>query len=100
MKNPKLNNAADILKKSYGDPGSNKREQFRDEAYGYYLSEILKNRRIELGFTQDQLADLVGKKRPYISRVENGEDIRISNFMLIAHALKLRVDVLPVQDSF
>jgi transcriptional regulator with XRE-family HTH domain len=46
------------------------------------LSEILKNRRKELKISQAELANKVGKKRPYISRLENGEDVRISNFRL------------------
>lgn len=28
--------------------------------------------------SQECLAEKVGKKRPYISRIENGEDIRLS----------------------
>jgi len=36
--------------------------------------------------SQEDLAEKVGKKRPYISRVENGEDIRLSNFALLASA--------------
>jgi len=41
------------------------------------------------------LAKKVGKKRPYISRVENGEDVRISNFVQIALALNLNFDLQP-----
>jgi len=36
---------------------------------------------------------MVGKKRPYISRIENGEDIRLSNFALIANALNLNIQL-------
>lgn len=39
--------------------------------------------------SQYDLAKLVGEKRPYISRIENGEDIRISNFVLITNTLSL-----------
>jgi len=45
--------------------------------------------------SQENLAEKVGKKRTYISRVENGEDIRISNFIQIANALGLNVDLKP-----
>ncbi len=43
--------------------------------------------------SQAELAELVGKKRPYISRIENGVDIRISNLVLIANALDLSLQL-------
>jgi len=95
-KNKKFRTAEEILTKSYGKRGTNRREKFREEAYAYYLSEILKHRRLELDISQEEVANRVGKKRPYISRVENGEDIRISNFVQIANALKLSFDLNPM----
>jgi len=83
------------LDKKIGKEGSLEREQFKEEAYTYYLSEILKNRRKELKISQEELAIKVGKKRPYISRVENGEDVRLSNFILIANALGLTFELNP-----
>ncbi|MBI9037181.1 MAG: helix-turn-helix transcriptional regulator [Bacteroidales bacterium] len=55
-------------------------EKFREEAFSFYFGEIIRNRRKELKLSQNDLAELFGKKRPYISRIENGEDIRLSNF--------------------
>lgn len=81
--------ASEIIDQRYGKRGSKTREEFRDEAFSFYFGEIIKNRRKELNMSQEKLAQLVGKKRPYISRVENGEDIRMSNFVLIANALNL-----------
>ncbi len=43
--------------------------------------------------SQEKLAEKVGKKRSYISRIENGEDIRLSNFSLIANALGLSIQL-------
>ncbi len=96
-KNKGFTTAEEILNKSYGKPGTKKREKFREEAYAYYLSEILKSRRLELGISQEEVANRVGKKRPYISRVENGEDVRISNFVQIANALELTFDIKPIK---
>ncbi len=81
--------ASELIDQRYGERGSKTREEFRDEAFSFYFGEIIKNRRKELNMSQEKLAQLVGKKRPYISRVENGEDIRMSNFVLIANALNL-----------
>jgi len=96
MKLKKLTTAKQLLEKEYGKVETETRKKFKEEAYSYYLSEILKSRRLELKLSQEELAKKVGKKRPYISRVENGEDVRISNFVQIAMALDLNFDLQPV----
>jgi ribosome-binding protein aMBF1 (putative translation factor) len=88
-------NAKDLLAERYGEMGSKSREKFREEAYSYYFGEIIKNRRKELHMSQEKLAESVGKQRPYISRIENGEDVKISNLLLVANALDLSVQLLP-----
>ena len=87
--------AKDILTDRYGPIGSDVREKFQDSAYSYYFGEIIRNRRKELKMSQEKLAEVVGKKRPYISRIENGEDVRISNLLLVANALNLTIQLLP-----
>ena len=89
----KVYNAEELIEKRYGKSGSPSREKFRDEAFANYYGEIIRSRRKELKMSQNQLADRVGKKRPYISRIENGEDIRISNLVLIANALDLSLQL-------
>jgi ribosome-binding protein aMBF1 (putative translation factor) len=84
-------NAKELIAERFGKEGTNQREQFREGAFSYYFGEIIKNRRKELHMSQENLAEKVGKKRPYISRIENGEDIRLSNFSLIASALGLSI---------
>ncbi len=91
----KLKTANQILDKKYGKIGSKSRAKFSNKAYAFYLSEILKERRKELKLTQEDVAQKVGKKRPYISRVENGEDVRISNFVQIARVLGLNFELKP-----
>ncbi len=88
--------ASNYLDKKYGKRDTKKREEFRDEAFSYYFGEILKARRKELKLSQEELAEKVGKKRPYISRVENGEDLRMSNFVLLANALNLNIELTAV----
>jgi len=82
-----------ILDEKFGVTGSASREAFREEAFSFYFGEIIRSRRKELKMSQEELAQKVGKKRPYISRIENGEDIRISNFALIAGALGLSIQL-------
>ncbi len=89
----KLINAKKLIAERYGKEGSIEREKFREDAFSYYFGEIIKNRRKELHMSQENLAEKVGKKRPYISRIENGEDIRLSNFALLANALGLSIEL-------
>lgn len=85
--------AKDLLEERYGKKGSESREKFREETYSWYFGEIIRNTRKELNMSQEKLAEAVGKKRPYISRIENGEDVRISNLLLVANALDLSVQL-------
>jgi len=85
--------AKELLDQRYGKRGTEQREKFREEAFSFYFGEIIKNRRKELKLSQNELAERIGKQRPYISRIENGEDIRISNFALVATALDLTIEL-------
>jgi len=91
-----LINANKLIDKRYGKRGTKSREKFREDAFSFYFGEIIKNRRKELKLSQKELAELIGKKRPYISRIENGEDIRLSNFSLIANALNLSIQLIAI----
>ncbi|MFA5432543.1 MAG: helix-turn-helix transcriptional regulator [Candidatus Paceibacterota bacterium] len=91
-----LINAKELIDNRYGKLGTESREKFREEAFSFYFGEIIKNRRKELKLSQNDLAELIGKKRPYISRIENGEDIRLSNFSLIANALNLSIQLTAI----
>lgn len=86
--------ASEILDQRFGNRGTEEREKFREDAFSYYFGETTKNRRKELKLSQEQLAQKMGKQRPYISRIENGEDIRLSNFSAVADALDLSIQVL------
>ncbi len=92
----RLLNAKELIDKRYGKRGTESREKFREDAFSFYFGEIIKNRRKELKLSQNDLAKLVGKKRPYISRIENGEDIRLSNFSLVANALNLSIQLTAI----
>ena len=91
-----LINVKELIDKRYGKRGTESREKFREDAFSFYFGEIIKNRRKELKLSQNDLAELIGKKRPYISRIENGEDIRLSNFSLIASALNLSIQLTAI----
>lgn len=89
----KSKNTKSPIAERYGKEGTKEREKFREDTFSYYFGDIIKNRRKELHFSQKSLAQKIGKKRPYISRIENGEDIRLSNFVLLANALGLSIEL-------
>ncbi|MCI0419325.1 MAG: helix-turn-helix domain-containing protein [Acidobacteria bacterium] len=60
----------------------------------------LRHRRLQLGISQEELAELAGLHRTYVSSVERGErNISIDNIERIAAALKLQPSSLLEQDD-
>lgn len=55
----------------YGKKGTNRRDELDREFESFKIGLLLKKAREEKRLTQEQLAELVDKKRTYISRVEN-----------------------------
>lgn len=55
----------------YGEKGSTRRDELEREFESFKIGLLLKKAREEKHLTQEQLAELVDKKRTYISRVEN-----------------------------
>ena len=79
-----------------GVPGTQERADFDAKARAWYYGEVLRERRKELGITQKELAERVGRDRTYINRIEKGEaDLQLSSFIRIADALgiMLRLDI-------
>lgn len=66
-----------------------------DEGYkNFKIGAILKQSRIEKGYTQEQLAELLNTKKTAISRIENhAEDIRLSTLEKIVHALGKEIQI-------
>jgi len=77
-------NFDEILDVQYGKIGTKKRDEFELKAQYFVISEILKQARREAKMTQQQLAEKVGTKKSYISRLENGKcDIQLSTLYRI-----------------
>ncbi|HQW95913.1 MAG TPA: helix-turn-helix transcriptional regulator [Saprospiraceae bacterium] len=79
----------------YGEMGSDKRSEFEAKAKSYVIGELLKKERLEAQLTQEELADKIGAKKSYISRIENGKsDIQLSTlFRLFEYGLGKRIDI-------
>jgi Predicted transcriptional regulator with C-terminal CBS domains len=77
-------NFDELLDIKYGKIGSERRDKFEEKAQYFVISEMLKESRKDAGMTQEQLAEKVGTKKSYISRLENGRcDIQLSTLYRI-----------------
>lgn len=86
----------EVLDSLYGKPGSPQREEFRKEAYSYCVGTIIREARNRDKMTQQELAERVGAKKSYISRIENGHvEPSAGLFLNILNALGLAI-VQPV----
>ena len=87
MEAKKIKNAKnfdELLDIKYGKIGTKKRDAFEEKAQYFVISEMLKEARKEVNLTQEQLAERVGTKKSYISRLENGKcDIQLSTLYRI-----------------
>jgi len=80
----KTKNFDELLDIQYGKIGTKKRDEFETKAQYFVISEMLKDARQEANLTQEQLANKVGTKKSYISRLENGScDIQLSTLYRI-----------------
>lgn len=61
----------DIKNEVYGEKGNPRRDELDREFESFKIGLLLKKAREEKHLTQEQLAELVHKKRTYISRIEN-----------------------------
>jgi len=67
----RIKTASDLFDVKYGKIGSESRNEFQEEAQRFYISEILKQARKEAKLTQSELAEKIGTKKSYISKIEN-----------------------------
>lgn len=84
----------DLIAEDFGQLGTPERDEFDREAEAFILAERLKEERKKAGLTKQQLADKIGTKKSYISRIENGKsDVQLSTLFKIFHGLGKRVSV-------
>jgi len=77
-------NFDELLDIKYGKIGTENRDGFEEKAQYFVISEMLREARKEAKMTQEQLAEKVGTKKSYISRLENGKcDIQLSTLYKI-----------------
>ena len=96
MTSPKKNLTPieDLISEDIGPIGSPQRDQFEMECDAFIIGEQLKEERLRAGLTQEQLADRIGTKKSFISRVEKGHtDIQLSTLVKLFRGLGRQISV-------
>lgn len=61
------------------------------------LGKAIRNRRLELSYSQEEVADLCKSHRTYIGDIERGErNVSLKNILSIAKALKIKASELLI----
>ena len=92
--NKNLTPVEDLITEDLGPIGTEERDLFEMECDAFIIGEQLKQERRRAGLTQEQLADRIGTRKSFISRVEKGHaDIQLSTLVKLFHGLNRRVSV-------
>ncbi len=83
-KNKDLTSLDAFINDNIGKIGTPKRERFENEYDTFKLGVLIQQAREQKGLTQEQLAQLAGTNKSYISKLErNLKDIRFSTLQRI-----------------
>ena len=84
MKNKNLTTLEAFKEKNYGKRGTNDREELEAGYEAFKIGVLIHDTRLEMGMTQEQLAEKVGTTKSYISKIENNvKEVRISTLQKI-----------------
>ena len=83
-KNKNLMTLEEFKEKNYGKRGTKKRDELEAGYESFKIGALIHQTRIEMGMTQEQLADKVGTTKSYISKIENDiKEARLSTLQKI-----------------
>jgi HTH-type transcriptional regulator / antitoxin HipB len=95
IRKKKITTLEEHLTKRYGSRGTAKRTEFEIKAKAFLIGEVIREERRLAKLTQEQLAEKVGAKKSFISRIENGQsDIQLSTlYRLLELGLGKKVEL-------
>jgi len=83
-KNRNLTTLEEFKEKNYGKRGTPERDELEAGYENFRIGALIHDTRIEMGMTQEQLAEKVGTTKSYISKIENNiKEARISTLQKI-----------------
>ena len=84
MKKKNLTSLSDFISEKVGPQGSKKRDKYDRGFEAFKLGVLIQQARHEKGLTQEELADLAGTNKSYISKLEKDlKDVRFSTLQRI-----------------
>jgi len=96
-KNKDIKTWNQIKDQVYGQKGTERRDNLERDAESFKIGLLLKKARESRNLTQEELGQIIDKKRTYISRVENdGSNITLSTlFDIVEKGLggKVRISI-------
>lgn len=79
-----ISSLEEFKQKNYGKVGSKERNELEAGYENFKIGALIHDTRLELGMTQEQLAEKVGTTKSYISKIENNiKEARISTLQKI-----------------
>ncbi len=66
-----IKNLSELEDEFIGKKGTERRDNYEKELADLMIGFQLRDARLKLGFTQEELAERINKKRSFISRIEN-----------------------------
>lgn len=91
------NSLDELINIEYGPKGTSERDLFDAETQEFCVAQTLREERIRAGLTQQQLADMVGTKKAYISRVETGkQNLNLTTLFRLFECLGKKVAISVV----
>jgi len=93
--NKDISTWSQIKDQVYGEKGTERRDNLEREAESFRIGLLLKKARESRNMTQEELGQIIDKKRTYISRVENnGSNITLSTlFEIVEKGLGGKVNI-------
>lgn len=84
MKKKNVTALREFIDKKVGKKGTKKRDKFEAEYEAFKLGVLIQQARQEKGLTQEQVAELSGTNKSYISKLEKDlKDVRFSTLQRI-----------------
>lgn len=84
----------ELIDADFGVKGTDSRIAFDRDTETFCLAATLREERLKAGFTQQELAEKIGTKKSYISKLENGKsDVQLSTLFRIFEGLGRRVSL-------
>jgi ribosome-binding protein aMBF1 (putative translation factor) len=84
MKKSKTKTLEQFKDEHYGRKGTSKRDKLEKGYETFRIGALIQDARLEKGLTQEELADLCGTTKSYISKIENDiKEVRISTLQKI-----------------